>query len=45
MRQYQVVPIARQGNRLTVAMVNPNNLIALDDIKYRLKGVQVKPVV
>jgi type IV pilus assembly protein PilB len=45
MRQYQVVPIAKQGNRLTVAMVNPNNLIALDDIKYRLKGVQVKPVV
>ncbi len=45
MRQHQVVPIARQGNRLTLAMVNPNNLIALDDIKYRLKGVQIKPVV
>jgi type IV pilus assembly protein PilB len=45
MRQYQLVPIARQGNRLTVAMVNPNNLIALDDIKYRLKGIQIKPVV
>ncbi len=45
MRQYQIVPIARQSNRLTVAMVNPNNLIALDDIKYRLKGMQVKPVV
>jgi len=45
LRQYQIVPIARQGNRLTLAMVNPNNLIALDDIKYRLKGVQIKPVV
>src|SRR5271154_7101215 len=45
MRNYQIVPIARQANRLTVAMVNPNNLIALDDIKYRLKGIQVKPVV
>jgi type IV pilus assembly protein PilB len=45
MRQYQVVPITRQGNRLTLAMVNPNNLIALDDVKYRLKGIQVKPVV
>jgi type IV pilus assembly protein PilB len=45
MRQYQVVPIARQGNRLTLAMVNPNNLIALDDVKYRLKGIQIKPVV
>jgi len=45
MREYQLVPLARQGNRLTIAMVNPNNLIALDNIKYRLKGVQVKPVV
>ncbi|MBI4534005.1 MAG: Flp pilus assembly complex ATPase component TadA [Candidatus Melainabacteria bacterium] len=45
MREYQMVPIAQQGNRLTVAMVNPNNLIALDNIKYRLKGLQVKPVV
>src|SRR5439155_23227558 len=34
MRQYQIVPIAKQGNRLTVAMVIPNNLIAPDDIKY-----------
>ncbi len=45
MRQYQIVPITKQGNRLTLAMVNPNNLIALDDIKYRLKGIQIKPVV
>jgi type IV pilus assembly protein PilB len=45
MRQHQIVPIARDGNRLTVAMVNPNNLMALDDIKVRLKGTQIKPVV
>jgi type IV pilus assembly protein PilB len=45
MRQHQVVPISRDGNRLTIAMVNPNNLMALDDIKVRLKGTQVKPVV
>jgi type IV pilus assembly protein PilB len=45
MRQHQVVPIARDGNRITLAMVNPNNLIALDDIKYRLKGAQIKPMV
>lgn len=45
MRQYQIVPIVKQGGRLTVAMVNPNNLIALDDVKYRLKGLQIKPVV
>jgi len=44
-RQHQVVPILQDGNKLTVAMVNPNNLLALDDIKYRLRGMQIKPVV
>lgn len=42
MRQHQLVTVARDGNRVTVAMVNPNNLVALDDIKMRLKGMQVK---
>src|SRR5205085_1263226 len=45
MRQHQIIPIGRDGNRLTVAMVNPNNLMALDDIKVRLKGTVIKPVV
>ncbi|HEY9787426.1 MAG TPA: ATPase, T2SS/T4P/T4SS family [Candidatus Obscuribacterales bacterium] len=45
MRQHQLVPVAQEGNLLTVAMVNPNNLLALDDIKYRLKGMQIKPMV
>lgn len=45
MRQHQVVPISRDGSRLTLAMVNPNNLLALDDVKYRLKGSQIKAVV
>jgi type IV pilus assembly protein PilB len=45
MRQHQIVPINRDGNRVTVAMVNPNNLMALDDIKVRLKGTVIKPVV
>lgn len=45
MRQHQVVPINLSGSELTIAMVNPNNLLALDDIKYRLRGVKVKPVV
>jgi type IV pilus assembly protein PilB len=45
MRQHQIVPIQKDGNVLTVAMVNPNNLLALDDIKYRLKSVQIKPFV
>jgi type IV pilus assembly protein PilB len=45
MRQHQVVPISLDSGKLTLAMVNPNNLLALDDIKYRLKGVSVKPAV
>lgn len=44
-RQHQVVPLEQDGNTLTVAMVNPNNLLALDDIKYRLRGITIKPVV
>lgn len=45
MRQHQVVPINQEENKLTIAMVNPNNLLALDDIKYRLRGITVAPVV
>lgn len=45
MRQHQVVPIEQVDNKLTIAMVNPNNLLALDDIKYRLRGVQIQPTV
>ncbi len=45
MRQHQVVPISKEESKLTIAMVNPNNLLALDDIKYRLKGITVQPVV
>ncbi|MBN8659191.1 MAG: Flp pilus assembly complex ATPase component TadA [Candidatus Obscuribacter phosphatis] len=45
MRQHQVVPLYLEGKLLTVAMVNPNNLLALDDVKYRLKSMQLKPVV
>ncbi len=44
-RQHQVIPLELAGNTLTVAMVNPNNLLALDDIKYRLRGMVIKPLV
>ena len=44
-RQHQLVPVTKDGNRVTIAMVNPNNLVALDEIKMRLKGMQVKLVV
>lgn len=44
-RQHQVVPFSQDGSEVVVAMVNPNNLIALDDIRYRLKGIRIKPMV
>lgn len=45
MRQHQVVPVIQADNKLTLAMVNPSNLLALDDVRYRLKGISVHPAV
>jgi type IV pilus assembly protein PilB len=45
MLQHKVLPVAFVNNRLTLAMVNPNNLIALDDARRVLKGVIIEPVV
>lgn len=41
-RQLQAIPISLQNNKLNVAMVDPTNLMALDDIRLRVKGVQVQ---
>ena len=42
--RFQVVPIARQGRVLKVAMANPSNIFAIDDIKF-ITGLEVQPVV
>jgi type IV pilus assembly protein PilB len=42
--KFQIVPISRSGRRLTVAMANPANIFALDDIKF-ITGCEVQPVV
>ncbi len=42
--KFQVVPISRTGRRLTVAMANPANIFALDDIKF-ITGCEVQPCV
>ena len=44
MLQHKVLPVAFANNRLTLAMVNPNNLIALDDVRRIVKGVIIEPV-
>ncbi len=45
MVQHRVIPVSFANNRLTLAMTNPNNLIALDDIRRVIKGVMIEPVV
>ena len=44
-QQHQLLPISLNANCLTVAMVDPNNLIALDDVRRYVKGVIIEPVV
>ena len=43
--EHQAVPIAFCNNRLTLAMTNPNNVIAFDDVRRVLKGVMIEPVI
>ena len=45
MLQHRVIPVAFANNRLTLAMVNPNNILALDDVRRVIKGVMIEPVV
>jgi len=42
--RFQLVPVARQGRTLQVAMVNPENLFAVDDLKF-YTGLEVSPLV
>ena len=40
---HKCVPVAFCNNRLTLAMTNPNNLVAFDDVRRVLKGVMIEP--
>ena len=42
--QHRVLPISFSNNRLTLAMTNPNNVVALDDVRRVIKGVMIEPV-
>jgi len=43
-RRYRVLPINRVGDRLTVAMVDPLNVVVQDDLQLRT-GRSIRPVV
>ena len=42
---HKVVPVAFVNNSVTLAMVNPSNLVAFDDVRRYIKGVIIEPVV
>jgi len=43
-RRYQILPLSRVGASLTIAMVDPTNVFAMDDIKF-MTGFNIEPVV
>ena len=43
-RKYQIIPLSRAGSTLTIAMTDPTNVFAMDDIKF-MTGYTVEPVV
>jgi type IV pilus assembly protein PilB len=42
--KYQFIPVSRSGATLTIAMTDPTNVFAMDDIKF-MTGYNVEPVV
>ncbi|MEK7689270.1 MAG: ATPase, T2SS/T4P/T4SS family, partial [Deltaproteobacteria bacterium] len=43
-KKYQVIPISRTGSTLIMAMADPSNIFAIDDIKF-LTGYNVESVI
>ena len=42
--KYNVIPVGKNGTTLTLAMTDPTNVFAMDDIKFRT-GLHIEPVV
>jgi type IV pilus assembly protein PilB len=42
--KYQIIPLSRSGATLTIAMTDPTNVFAMDDIKF-MTGYNIEPVV
>ncbi|KAB2957819.1 MAG: type IV-A pilus assembly ATPase PilB [Thermoanaerobaculia bacterium] len=43
-RKYMILPVAKVGPKVTLAMIDPTNVFAMDDIKF-MTGYTVDPVV
>src|SRR4026208_1577341 len=42
-QKYQILPLSRLGSTLTIAMIDPTNVFAMDDIKF-MTGFKIEPV-
>lgn len=42
--KYQIFPISKNGATITIAMTDPSNMFAIDDVKF-MTGYDVQPVV
>lgn len=43
-KHYQIIPVAKMGKALTVAMADPLNIFAIDDLKA-LTGYEINPII
>lgn len=43
-KHYQMIPVAKMGKTLTVAMADPLNIFAMDDVKS-LTGFEINPII
>ena len=43
-QRYQILPLSRSGATLTIAMTDPTNVFAMDDIKF-MTNLHIEPVV
>jgi len=43
-RKYQVLPLSREGTTLTVATIDPTDVLAMDDLQF-VTGFTIEPVV
>lgn len=43
-RKYTIIPVSKTGAKVTIAMLDPTNVFAMDDIKF-MTGYNVEPVI
>lgn len=43
-RKYTIMPVSKTGAKVTIAMLDPTNVFAMDDIKF-MTGYNVEPVI